>query len=499
MKFPRFWRRETPAAPSSVPRSTRNTDVGQSLSGLLLGGLDPVPGVTRSEQNRYVGVRQQIRVLRSLYESDGYAAQIVRNIIAFAVGEGIHVEFGSDAIQRMWDGWNWSRLNPMATPVELDEEILRNSIRDGMFLGEFRYPMAGDGDLKIDVVDGLSIWRTAGAGVQAGVQTDDQGITGFHFEPYLRYIGDIEQAGYRWIPASSAIYTFHTEYPNQVRGLSWMRQAITPLLALAQFDKDLGEGITRAVRDRGYWEIEEMAMEPIMAALSSIDVPEGTTEEERMTMEVARGEAIRRLFDRVRWEDIDTVPWMPAGVKWVNTPVAGVTDVEMSRNQRDQMIDRIGVSVGLTRQALTDPSGRNIPIARIDYTKDLRYYQRCQRYTMAPKAKIVDAWAAHWCEMSSAFNRLYEGYEFRPAPFPYLDALRDAQALGRLLKMGVTTPQRIIRDRGMSVEAVQEEISDWMGWLSEMLGQHGFTLGEYEQVAEADEDARQSEDSRFRD
>ena len=72
------------------------------------------------------------------------------------------------------------------------------------------------------------------------------------------------------------------------------------------------------------------------------------------------------------------------------------------------------------------------------------------------------------------------GFTLSPAPFPYLDPVKDAMALKALVQMGVVSPQQLIRDRNQNPETVKAEQRDWAEHQASLLQDFGVMPGPLE-------------------
>lgn len=455
----------------------------------LRGGGFGLGGLRRWQTARYDIYNSQI-----LYESDGYGSQAIQNIVDFAVGDGLVVNCGNDYVDAALSEWRWNLTAPLADRVEMESLAMLSLLRDGDIISRWR---EGDGE-AFDFVEPRFIWSTSQADrYQAGVKVDAQGRPeAYIYNPTSAMgSGAVAPVGYEEIPAEEITHVFRLEYAGQARGLSWIRKAVWPLYMLRHFDDVIDRAAELAVTAGGFWTIAEHILDDLTELAEDTDPAEG----DEVTERNAKAELIQMMLQQTDWNDPTKQHRFLEGVTWNTRPVAGISDYQMIEGVRMQILDRVGASIGVSRQALTDPQARNIPVSRIDLMKDFRFYRRCQRYLMAFEVEILDRWAERRAERDPRFRQAYEGFEIRSGPFPYLDILRDAQALKILTQLGLVSPQSIIRDRGQDPGVVKAEVEEWATWQSDLEDQTGVSPSMYGQVDDTSpEDLRESDDGRDR-
>lgn len=466
-----------------------------AYAGLQAGGLG---------RSRWQSARQDAYQAQLLYESDSYAGELVQNVVKFAIGDGLVVDFNNELVQAFWNRWPWNISSRLSRPPEMQALATTSLVRDGDIFGRLRPDAGGEASPVLDILEARYIGGIGnGRGSsQAGVKLDSQGRpVAYLYRPRL---GAWEGGGAELlqgqteIPADEVIHAFRLEYAQQVRGLSWIRRAIWPLLALRAFDVILERAAELAILDRGYWTIAMDLLEDMTDTVDELDA-----EEEAGTATAdTRAALIKEFLTRTEWDNVDKQKRLPEGMKWEAQQHAGITDSRMIELMRTQLKERATAGMGVSQQAVTDPASRTFPISRVDLMKDYRFYNRVQSYVIPFTEAVVDWWAEEMSRINDAFAAEYDGVTISAAPFPYLDLLKDAQGLRALNDLGVVSPQSIIRDRGRRPEDVQAEIMEWNKWRASVIEETGLDIKgmvvNEDEFLPDDGDDRESEAGRLR-
>ena len=445
---------------------------GGAYAGFNAGGLG---------RSRWQSTRQDAYQAQLLYESDSYAGELVQNVVKFAIGDGLVVDFNNEFAQGLWDRWAWNISSRLSRPPEMQSLATTSLIRDGDIFGRKRPDQGGEAMPVLDILEARYIGGIgSGRGSsQAGVKVDSQGRpVAYLYRPRLgAWDGGIAGGGellrdQTEIPADQVIHAFRLEYAQQVRGLSWVRRAIWPLLALRAFDVILERAAELAILDRGYWTIAMDLLEDLTDTVDELD----DDEEDGTATADTRAALIKEFLTRTDWDNVDKQKRLPEGMKWETQQHAGITDSNMIESMRTQLLDRATAGLGVSKQAVTDPSSRTFPVSRVDLMKDYRFYELVQSYVKPFTEAVIDWWAEEMGKINPSFNGEYDGVSITASPFPYLDMLKDAQGLRALNDLGVVSPQSIIRDRGHRPEDVQAEILEWNKWRAEVIQETGLDI-----------------------
>ena len=455
-------------------------------------------------RSRWQSTRQDAYQAQLLYESDSYASELVQNAVKFAIGGGLVMNYDNEYVQPRWDRWSWNISSRLSRPPEMQALATTSLIRDGDILGHTRPDQGGVAPPVLDILEARYIGGI-GSGQrssQAGVKLDSQGRpVAYLYRPGLgSWDGGVAGGAdllrdQTEIPADQVIHAFRLEYAHQVRGLSWIRRAIWPLLALRAFDVILERAAELAILDRGYWTIAMDLLEDLTDTVDELD----DDEEDGTATADTRAALIKEFLTRTDWDNVDKQKRLPDGMEWHEQKSAGITDSNMIESWRTQLIDRAVSGMGVSKQAVTDPASRTFPITRVDLMKDYRFYQLVQSYVIPWTEAVVDWWAEEMGKIDPAFAAEYGGVTITPPPFPYLDMLKDAQGLRALNDLGVISPQSIIRDRGHRPEDVQAEIMEWNKWRAEVIEETGLDIkGAVVNQDEFLPDGRESDSGRLR-
>ena len=425
-------------------------------------------------RSRWQSTRQDAYQAQLLYESDSYAGELVQNVVKFAIGDGLVVNFNNELIQAFWDRWPWNISSGLSRPPEMQALATTMLIRDGDIFGRKRPDADGEASPVLDFLEARYIGGigNGGGSSQAGVKLDKQGRpVAYLYRPRLgSWDGGVGGGAnllrdQTEIPADEVIHAFRLEYAQQVRGLSWIRRAIWPLLALRAFDVILERAAELAILDRGYWTIAMDLLEDMTDTVDELD----EDEEAGTATADTRAALIKEFLTRTDWDNIDKQKRLPEGMKWQPQPSAGITDSRMIESMRTQWVERATAGLGVSKQAVTDPSSRTFPITRVDLMKDYKFYTLVQSYVIPFTQAVVDWWAEEMSLINDAFAAEYDGVSIIAAPFPYLDMLKDAQGLRALHDLGVISSQAIIRTRGRRPEDVQAEIMEDTKWRASVI------------------------------
>ena len=389
------------------------------------------------------------------YSQDGYAHELVENIVDFSVGSDRLVDFGSEELNDDFYGWRWNPLSAGDGPVQLQRLIATNLIRDGDIFLERIAPDSMD-YIRLLPLDARHIWSYGGEaqGDYLGVRLNDRlEPVAYLYRPTAVQPQEAQPRGYRDIPANLVIHHFRTDWPGQARGEPWIRRALPYLAILEDFDRLAYRGMRRMVTNPGYWvyPVEYMLQD---ASEDSID-PDDPDETSLIR------EIYRRVLGETRWEDVDVEPRLPEGIEWKGKALTGLTE-NVVRGLRRALIERIARSVGISALTLSaDSEGLNFLAARVTSQGDQRFYRAVQSIVRSAMTDVVEYWL-DWAVNKSALWRQWDGsYRIDMPAFPYQDPLKDAAALQIQMTSGILSPQQAIRDSGGDPERVMVEILEW--------------------------------------
>ncbi len=403
------------------------------------------------------------------YAQDGYAHELVENIVDYAVGSAPLVDFGDERLNEDFGRWRWNPLSAGDTPEELGRMIGISIVRDGDIFLE-RLQVDDYRELRLLPLDGRHIWSYGGqsSGEYLGVRLDDQmQPSAYLYRPSAVQPQEAEPRDWRDIPAELVIHHYRTEWPGQVRGESWIRRALPYLSVLQEFDRLLYRGMRRLVTNPGYWSYPP---EYMLQDSSEDSIDPDDPDETGLLSEI-----YRRVLSETRWEDVDVEPRLPAAIEWRGKALTGISDGAV-RSLRRALIERIARSVGISALTLSaDSEGLNFLAARVTSQGDQAFYRVLQSLVRRAMEDVVE----YWLDWATTRRPLWGGYQgpYRidmPA-FPYQDPLKDAAALDIQLRAGILSAQQAIRDSGRDPERVMSEILEWRERMGETEGGDGVT------------------------
>ncbi len=389
------------------------------------------------------------------YAQDGYAHELVTNIVDFAVGSAPLVDFGEEPLNEEFGAWRWNPLSTGDTPIDLGRMIATSIVRDGDIFLE-RLQVDDYRALRLLPLDGRHIWSYGGqsSGEYLGVRLDDSlEPVAYLYRPSAVQPQEAEPRDWRDIPAELIIHHYRTDWPGQVRGESWIRRALPYLSVLQEFDRLLYRGMRRMVTNPGYW---QYPAEYMLQDSSEESIDPDDPDETALLREI-----YRRVLSETRWEDVDVEPRLPQGIEWHGKSLTGIGDNAV-RALRRALIERIARSVGISALTLSaDSEGLNFLAARVTSQGDQAFYRTLQSLVRRAMQDVVDYWL-DWATARLPAWRGYNGpYRIDLPGFPYQDPLKDAAAIDIQLRAGILSPQQAIRDSGRDPERVIAEILEW--------------------------------------
>ena len=453
----------------SLPRRVREYEEsgGQRAmalnDGLNLSGLDGYQQITA---NRWL-TRLPIFVAQWLYEFDGYCGELIGNLVDYGVGQGHAIRFKSEYAQTRWDAWDWSSFDKHSRWPELETTAAISLIRDGDIFGVKQADLNG-GPPRLRFIDALHIWSSnaPGSDTQSGIRVDPD--TGepveYIYNPLALPPGSIAERVYREIDAEDMIHVFRTEYADQVRGLSWIRRSLVPLAELKSFHKLMGEAGDQMIRAPGYWTYNRAYADEV-----------AETGDEDFDSKAQQ----QKVEDRLRVlqvQDLTKWPVVPEGVLFNGMQLTGIKEGPIIERLEDMILRRIARGSQVSVYALTADYAKGGMQSRQALQSDVRYYQRVQRHLRMFAHATVQWWLVEMARIDPRFAAESDDYTLTPSAFPYLDPLKDAQAANVLSRLGVMTPQQIMRDRSIDWEQVVQEWREFAELTQMLRNDYDFTI-----------------------
>ena len=492
-----FWRKDEPQTPPPVAtESARVAALQRRLAGMAMQRQMQLPPSERSTPISEIlnafrgtelfghGVYPSVGYVwqaQALYELDGYTAELIGNIVDFAVGSHDVVDFGNDRRNREFRQWQWNPLNPLDRPNTLQQFIPARLMVDGdLFLQKDVAPDR----CELFPLDARFIWSGSWlTGLLPG-GVESQGVklgpdlrpVAYVYQPTLSNPWEVQPADYREIPAHRVIHAFRTETYGQVRGSPWIRRAMKWLTYLEEFDGLMHDAGRRFALNPGYWSVPDELM--LQDPDRSDDAPELDPDPED-PQDIGELAQVRKMVQAVlaitRWDDVHAEFRLPKSIEWNQKPHSGVQQ-DIFTSIRQMLVERIARSMGLSAMALTASSGsEGYLTARIVTHGDQRFYETVRLYTERALAECVDFYG-RWASLTRRRGwTQYRPGDFRLAfpAFPHSDPLKDTTAQSTQLRDRVLSPQEVIRQRGGDPDQVSREIIEWAKKFAEELSEDG--------------------------
>ena len=431
--------------------------------GLNLSSLDGYHQITT---NRWL-TRLPIFVAQWLYEFDGYCGELIGNLVDYGVGQGHAIRFKSEYVQQRWDTWDWSSFDKHSRWPELEAAAAISLVRDGDIFGVKQRDLNG-GMPRLRFIDPLHIWsiNAPGGNAQSGIVVDPD--TGeperYMYNPLALPAGSVAERGYREIDAEDMIHVFRTEYSDQVRGLSWIRRSLVPLAELRSYHRLMREAAEQLIISPGYWSYNR----------AYADEVEETGDEDFDS--AAQREKVDERLRSLQVQDLTKWPVVPDGVEFHGMALQGIREGAIVEKIEDMILRRIARGSQVSVYALTADYKSGGMQSRQALQSDVRFYQRMQRHLRMFAHAVVQWWMTEMEGVDPRFAAESDDYTLTPSAFPYLDPLKDAQAANVLSRLGVMTPQQIMRDRSIDWEQVTQEWRQFAELTKTLRDDYEFTI-----------------------
>ena len=452
----------------SLPNRVREQEAaGARAVGLSDGlGLSSLDGYQQITSNRWL-TRLPIFVAQWLYEFDGYCGELIGNLVDYGVGQGHAIRFKSEYRQLRWGQWDWSSFNKHFRWPELEAAAAQNMLLGGDIFGVKQRDLSG-GMPRLRFIDPLHIWSNSapGSNTQSGVVVNPD--TGeperYIYNPLGLPAGSVAERVYREIDAEDMIHIFRSEYSDQVRGLSWIRRSLVPLAELRSFHRLMREAAEQLIISPGYWSYNR-------AYADEVD----ETGDEDFSTEAQQKKVDERLRT-LQVQDLTKWPVVPDGVEFHGMNLTGIKEGAIVEKIEDMILRRIARGSQVSVYALTADYKSGGMQSRQALQSDVRFYQRVQRHLRIFADAVVQWWMTEMERSDPRFAAESDDYTLTPSAFPYLDPLKDAQAVNVLSRLGVMTPQQVMRDRSIDWEQVTQEWRQFAEFTKTLRDDYEFTI-----------------------
>jgi lambda family phage portal protein len=411
---------------------------------------------------------------RDLYNNNEYAKHFMNMIVTNVVGsDGI----GYQSMARQRNGSLDTRDNDMfearmsawskvgqcdvtrrLSRVMLERQFVLGLVRDGEaiirkfpgFSNEFGFALqAVDPDL-LDIDYNVPAGRAQNQ-IIMGVEIDRFGASiAFHFldkhpDPFSMPAAMDRRQRTR-VPADQVIHAFLPLRPGQVRGVPWVHAGMRAL-------RDLG----------GYREAAVIASRVGASKMGFWTSPDG------LGAPYDGKDNVGNLVDDV---EPGRFQQLPEGVSLASWDPTYPHDQFDSFNKA--MLRGLAGALGVSYFTLNnDLEGVNLSSARIGLQGERDVYRFVQNFVVET---LNENWYPEWLSMqlmlmpnmpSSRFDK-FNAAAWIPRTWGSPDPVKDAQTAGILIGLNLTSPQRVIRERGHDPDEVLREIEQWHERLEEL-------------------------------
>ena len=476
---------EPQVAPAVASVPAARTPPRQSLAQRSLSSLSGPPQFPQTAgyqwYTRYSHHWVVNELMQRIYESDSYAAAILKNIVNFVVGVGAEIDWGDDYSQEMWDGWQWSTLSPHSRNDELQRSAMTSVVLTGDTMKEVAEGRRGLRLYDVNPAFVRSYGQIPGEWVPGAVKwqdgiivDDDLAPLAYLYQPLFRGYQSLEPATTKVILAEDMIHVYdNTDDALMARGRSWMRRALRPLEALAAFDTFMLAAGEIAVSSHGYWSIDPKFL---------VDIDDDAIRNDPVT--AAAAQAVDELLTTSSLENINSVQTVIDGLEWHEQKNSGITEGAVIEAIHGMLALRVARAVELSPFAVMLQFDRTVGFmaGRQISESDKRFYQKAQRYLCYFLTAVADRWAGHMTRTDSRFRATWRGwYEIFCQGQPYLDPDKDARYWERMIGIGGASRGEAMRAMHRNPRKVREEIfrerEEELKWRKAMLEKYGMDPG----------------------
>lgn len=415
------------------------------------GTFSGVPGLSAFSYYPYT-VAGELRFIQRLYNLDGLTKELVNNVVDFSVGSGLNIEFDSPYVQAKWDEWRWNTLADTHRPLDLQRLLAISIIRDG---DAFIRKTQDKGGARIEVIPAEHINGTSTEYDHNGVMLNPNTleVESYQYNPF--YAGKRPAIGEKagtLIPANQIIHVFDTQHAGYARGKSWLSNSVEPLYDLAILEKTLVRSSTQRIKNPGYWKGLDTTANKIAAEIEA-----GQDFANQETKDAANKFAEHQISSKLSAEDA-TPFFLDGDVSQEPYPHIQVDSFPLAYKS---LLQKAARGMGISVYALTADFGTvGFLAARNANSADQRLYLRMQSILEAAMREVIEWWLVSLLSDPMARNESTE-YTINPQSFPYIDPYKDSAAVAKLVEIGVTSPQQIIRERGGNVEKIKKDLQEW--------------------------------------
>ena len=360
------------------------------------------------------------------------------------------MDFGTQGMNRAWEAWQWNPTRPDAPITTLQRQIVRAFVRDGESL---RRLVVTDGQLRVLEIDALDLplhrdrWqepRFGRSGRYLGIDVDTAlRPTAYHFVPYQARGGPPYT-----LPAHAVVHTFKQIYANQVRGISWLRAAVTPADRLEEYEDATIRLLDLVSRLPGFFTVDKQvtSVDPVAA-----DAADGTGRN-------PGGRTAMQVLEHAMRADPDERVILPDGASWEAIQLPGQVGGGAFNATRQSILARIARAAGLSYHTVSgDVASANFSSLRHARLQDQATYVKAQGLLLEALKRIVTAFIEVAVILDTPGARSARPIYTTPT-WPFIEPGRELSAQKTAVGTWLRSRGEIIRESGRDPEQVYAEL-----------------------------------------
>ena len=362
-----------------------------------------------------------VRRVRAIAQFDGYGHHVVEVLVNQVVGPaGVRVVWEDERAHQLWSDWRWNYRRQYERVDEAQRDVVRGIVRDGESLTQ----ILGDPEsFNLTFLDPLDLPPYP---EQNSIEYDARGRPlQYRFRP---------QHGFRQtpvpprsLPADQVVHIFREDFPNQQRGVSWLRSAITPLEVLRAFEDAYADIATLTAASPGYFSLPD-SLTQVMTDDDALDVLTRAAKLSPKSREV-----------------------LPAGVEWKSVGTPPIT-AGIFTSVRNGLISRISRAVGISPYTISgEISDPNFSALRQANIENIVLYRRLQALVIGWLEQVTNAWFT-W--HSIRFGLANPDRKYETPGFDYIDPAKEVVAQSRAIDYNLKSKSEIIAESGRDPDSV---------------------------------------------
>jgi lambda family phage portal protein len=421
---------------------------------------------------------------------NGYARSAFRNFRSEVIGNGIRPSWDADeadkkAIETAWRQWAEStdcdplgQMNFYALQALLAGEIYVG----GEAFGHHRVYSTADGaglkvpyQVEILPSEQLPIWRNVlnngdgtttqaepGSSIRVGIEFNKAGRkTAYHFfkqNPGETMFFPLEGTQYQRIPASEIMHCYEVDRCGQLRGEPHMAPVLTLLYEIDQYtDASL---VKKKIQQMFSFFVEkvDLTAKTIPSTVDATDAPN----DPNTPIPASPPPGVENIV-----LEPGTIQYLQSGEKMTVPNLPAESDFEMFMKVQ---LHKLAQGLGYTsyEQLCGDLEKVNLSSIRVgllnvrrkieQFQRNVMISQFCQRVAVRFVKEAVFAGVLKLKNYSKDPSQ-YEKITWAPAGWPWIDPQKDADAALTSIRMGATSLERVVAERGDDIAVVMNQIA----------------------------------------